>query len=185
MIVFLLLALYFCLSVEGTRRCDNERDCRSFATFCGGPFLCNVSAWCDPVTRGYDPCSEARGYALAFTRRSKGKEVVSIRCVEELRECVELYYCVEDADCDDGLYCNGKERCLQGHCHPSSVAEPPPCTDTLRAEAMASPLPTAGEPADPGLTYAVVSIALVFLVLVVIFALILLFRSVDPSVMAR
>ena len=38
--------------------------------------------------------------------------------------------CSSDADCDDGLYCNGVEHCVNGHCVPGT---PPNCDDGLEA----------------------------------------------------
>lgn len=188
--------LFFVLLVVSTeaKLCDTERDCRGFTSFCGGAFLCNQSAQCAAVIDGYDPCREQRAYALAFTRLSGGKDVVSIRCVEELKACMELYYCVEDSDCDDGLYCNGRERCQSGKCYPSKTPMCASCDERTRCggdrlsvdEIVPSPPPsTTEEAADPGITYTVIGVSLMFITLVVIFMLILLFRSVDPSVMMR
>lgn len=36
--------------------------------------------------------------------------------------------CVDDADCDDGLVCNGQERCVDGVCVPGT---PPDCDDGI------------------------------------------------------
>ena len=40
---------------------------------------------------------------------------------------VRLVMCREDPDCDNGLYCDGTERCLAGSCQPA--AAPVDCAD--------------------------------------------------------
>ena len=37
--------------------------------------------------------------------------------------------CVEDVDCDDGIFCNGPERCRQGECRAARNADEPTCDD--------------------------------------------------------
>lgn len=183
MIIFFLLLLG---SIEGVSiRCDNEGDCQRFNTFCQGPYVCNQSAWCAPQHIVYDPCRQLRDYALSFSRDSRGEHVVSILCMEELRQCVELYYCITDSDCDDGLFCNGKERCIQGHCHGAATTTTPckACDESTRCGTGLSTsaiTPTSDVAADTTTVYAIVGLSLITLSITVLFVLILIFRSVGP-----
>lgn len=179
MIVFILLILG---TLQGASiRCDNERDCHRFNTFCHGPHVCNQSAWCSPQNIAYDPCRQLRDYALSFSRDSGGQHVVSILCMEELRQCVELYYCVVDEDCDDGLFCNGRERCVQGECRGVTTAVCKSCDESTRCgtgmsvKAMASD--TTVEAANIDTVYAIVGLSVITVALIVLFVIILIFRS--------
>jgi len=103
-----LLLLYLALY----NACSNDQEC--LTTFCEGPQRCNsLSQQCEPIQKS-DPCAMQREAVNLFT--SKTGYEMSIQCVNELRACVELYYCVRDTDCDDRRYCNGVERCVEGHC---------------------------------------------------------------------
>lgn len=59
---------------------------------------------------------------------SRNREyTMSVICSNKVKACVEVYYCMNDRDCDDGLYCNGKERCVEGVCKQQQTASP--CTE--------------------------------------------------------
>lgn len=38
-------------------------------------------------------------------------------------------YCDDDAECNDGLYCNGVEECVARHCNPTQLRLP--CDDEI------------------------------------------------------
>lgn len=109
MLCFLLILVVSVLSVP--RRCDRAQDCVSFGSFCHGPVVCNSTAYCVAKDPFYDPCREIR---LLYERTVAPEYTISFLCIEELRECVEVYYCVTDEDCD----CTKKEQCLDGQCRP-------------------------------------------------------------------
>lgn len=44
-------------------------------------------------------------------------------CDEENRVCIDKL-CQSNAECDDGVYCNGKEKCLNGTCMPDKKGSP-------------------------------------------------------------
>lgn len=186
MLVFFLLLLGTIGSVS--IRCDNVRDCQRFNTFCHGPYVCNQSAWCSPQNVAYDPCHQLRVQALSFSRDSRGEHIVSILCMEELRQCVELYYCVRDEDCDDGLFCNGQERCVQGQCYGAATTTTTTtvckvCDESTRCGtafvATTTTTTTNTTPADTTTVYTIVGISLIVVALVMLFVLILIFRSVE------
>lgn len=108
---------------------------------------------------------------------------MSILCMEELRQCVELYYCVVDEDCDDGLFCNGRERCVQGECRGATAAvvckscdESTRCGIVMSVKTMASDTTTV-EAANIDTVYAIVGLSIITVALVVLFVIILIFRS--------
>ena len=114
------------ISSSGGTRCSVDWDCRRLSSFCEGDFLCNTSSgWCIKKEASYDPCDTLRVAANAFYRETD--QLVSLLCVETLKACVEVYYCLRDSDCDDGLYCNGQERCVSGQCVASASTRTPPC----------------------------------------------------------
>jgi hypothetical protein len=67
---------------------------------------------------------------------------------------ISLTACTEDADCDDGKLCTGRETCHLGQCNagaPVACASEDPCTETVceetTGECASSPRPE-GEPCD-------------------------------------
>jgi len=86
-------------------------------------------SFADNVQAGIDACIEGCGQDCA------------VICAGCLRAIVEVAYedapsdaCHSDADCDDGLFCNGHERCIQGECSLGSSA----CGDDICDERTAS-----------------------------------------------
>ena len=69
--------------------------------FCNGEESCDEEN--DRCLHAGDPCAPA------------------LECDEEKDVCIE---CREDADCDNGLFCDGAERCVEGACVPGTN----PCT---------------------------------------------------------
>jgi predicted outer membrane repeat protein len=94
---------------ELARSCTHDAD----AAACRDDVFCNGEEMCDPV-RGCQPgappsCDD--GVACTFDR-----------CEEDARACVHE---TDDAQCGDGLFCNGIEACTPTGC----AAGAPPCTD--------------------------------------------------------
>lgn len=83
-------------------------NCTAADTFCNGTTVCNGTL-CVPTDPSYDPCAGLRAEALHGP--------VVLLCVEELGLCVAYVNCTSDAQCQDGLYCNGKETCSNGTCY--------------------------------------------------------------------
>ena len=123
MITSLILWFFFALAFT----CSTDQECTQLDTFCEGPSHCDLSKnKCVRQDVRYDPCAEMRERARTFNAAQS--DVLSIICVNEVKACVELYYCTKDADCDDHRYCNGVERCVEGKCE-ASLAASPPCED--------------------------------------------------------
>jgi len=86
-------------------------------------------SFAENIQLGTDACIEGFGQDNAA------------RCAACLRAVVEVAYeeappdgCNSDADCYDGLFCNGQERCNQAQCSPGSS----PCGDDICDEPTAS-----------------------------------------------
>ena len=122
----LLILVKSDITGEDSLRCRKNQDCKRLDSFCDGAYLCNLTARCAKQDASYDPCRVLRKVASGFSVQ-QAEYRVSILCVEELKSCIEVYYCTRDEDCDDTLYCNGKERCIDGHCKSSTEQPQPLC----------------------------------------------------------
>jgi hypothetical protein len=73
-----------------------DEDCND-GVFCNGEEKCNVQGECDESPG--DPCG------------------LDETCNEEADTCDGAELCIIDLDCDDGIFCNGEEKCgLGGEC---------------------------------------------------------------------
>ena len=94
---------------EGTDSCDNiPKD-----VLCDNDRYCDGAEWCDQVLDcqvGVRPCA------------------LDECCDEETQTCGTGVPCVEDGDCDDGLFCNGAESCTDECCQ---TGQPPDCDDEI------------------------------------------------------
>ena len=90
---------YFC---NGAEACDNGACVAAAATVCDDGIACTVDS-CDEDS---DACQALPNDDLC----DEGQE-----CDVDQDGCVDLG-CTQDADCDDGLYCNGQETCANGDC---------------------------------------------------------------------
>lgn len=187
MILFAALFMLVACDIEGLR-CRVDEDCKRLNNFCNGVYVCNLSARCDKEYVNYDPCMALRETALAFNREYRQEHTVSILCLEEIDACVEVYYCTQDADCDDSLYCNGKERCIHGQCKEAEGSSVlcDPCDERTRCGVVAADMLLKGvafgdvvgddgEEASPAIVYTVLVIftivgsLIVFILLAYIF----------------
>jgi len=89
----------------GMSMCHTDADCDD-GLFCTGIERC-VAGECE---EGYPPCPGL-------------DDVCGPECREELDACVS--FCTDDAQCDDGVFCNGAETCYYCRCAPGC----PPCDD--------------------------------------------------------
>ncbi len=97
----MLHLIFALLSLALAKSCVTDQDCRLL--FCDGlRSTCNVTA--GACIRATEPCLSIRQDARHFS--SLCKHTVSILCLESLRQCVELYYCVTDDDCGLSAHCN-------------------------------------------------------------------------------
>ncbi len=128
LLCLLLLLVKAELASEDNHRCAKNQDCKRLDSFCHGAYLCNLTARCATQDAYYDPCKALRKVASAFSIQQPEYRV-SILCVEELKSCVEVYYCTRDEDCDDTIYCNGIERCIDGQCKAATEQSHPLCDD--------------------------------------------------------
>lgn len=101
--------------------CRNSADCDD-GLWCNGREVCWLFGGCRP------------SIVAALGGRCRGDRV----CLEGEDRCAPR--CVTDADCDDGLFCNGEETCrFDGTCDPANEF---PC---LAGEACAEDRRTCGE----------------------------------------
>lgn len=69
------------------------------------------------------------------------KQDVAARVIQRLRGSKSPFHCRRQADCDDGVFCNGSETCVAGDCvrgsdpcpgqicdEETNTCQPPPCT---------------------------------------------------------
>jgi hypothetical protein len=124
----LLILVKADITSEDRLRCGKNQDCKQLDSFCHGAYVCNLTARCAKQDASYDPCKALRKVASVFSRQHSEYRV-SILCVEELKACVEVYYCTRDEDCDDTLYCNGIERCIDGQCKAATDQSHSICDD--------------------------------------------------------
>lgn len=103
-------------------------------TYCGGTYRCNSTMRCELKPYSVDPCDAIHRMVNRFTGMPENREYsMSVICAEPIKACIELYYCMVDADCDDSLYCNGIERCVAGQCSPSITSSMcPGCDEYLQ-----------------------------------------------------
>jgi hypothetical protein len=121
--LFLLLLGLSCYGNAAIRSeqmpCTTNGDCTEFNTFCGGPFICNTTHQCQPATKNYNACATLDNALVAFFQtmgRPSGKLPIVISCVEHLAICIESFVCNSDSDCNNGLRCDGEEKCVGGGC---------------------------------------------------------------------
>ncbi|HRY94286.1 MAG TPA: thrombospondin type 3 repeat-containing protein [Myxococcota bacterium] len=95
------------LHCSGAERCDALAGCLA-----GTPVVCDDGLACtaDSCDEAADGCAALPDHDLC----SAGE-----MCVPAEGGCVAIP-CGADADCDDGLFCNGAERCLEGSCVPQA-----------------------------------------------------------------
>ena len=95
----------------GAGQCSAQNtDCTAYNTFCGGPTQCDPEEGaCVLVDPSYSPCDAAQ----SLLPQGSPLEVL---CVEHLGLCVAVANCTVDAECNDGLLCNGREYCANGTC---------------------------------------------------------------------
>lgn len=75
--------------------CSSDADCDD-GIFCNGAEICQAGKC---VLDQRDPCDDAQA---------------NERCDEVSKSC--LPPCTSDIECDDGIFCNGAETCLEGQC---------------------------------------------------------------------
>jgi hypothetical protein len=89
--------------------CTSNANCSDNGVFCDGFEVC-ISGIC---THTGDPCLE--------------QDICNSTCNETMGTCVlgNNKFCASDIDCDDNIFCNGKETCQYGCCMASTGN---PCT---------------------------------------------------------
>ena len=92
--------------VEGKCTSGNY-SCPDDGLFCNGNESCDEES--DECVHSGDPCPEGTA------------------CEEDVDYCEpdDTAECTLDEECDDGLFCNGAERCVEGVCQPGNA----PCSD--------------------------------------------------------
>ena len=85
----------------GTGACVNTPE----DAVCGDGILCTD-----------DICDQALGCTNAPVSCPQGEQ-----CDPGTGQCVTSSECIVDADCDDGLFCNGDETCVAGNCQAGTL----------------------------------------------------------------
>ncbi|RJP38613.1 MAG: hypothetical protein C4547_04350 [Phycisphaerales bacterium] len=96
--------------------CRSDADCDD-GVFCNGREVCQSDGTCaDGPPCESDICPDCV-------------------CSESLRLCTMIPPCASSTDCDDGLFCNGQEQCVDGGCVPGEPVDcgDDPCSEALRA----------------------------------------------------
>ncbi len=116
--MFLYLLLF---SIAFALECKNNKDCVTLKTVCQPSFYCDSkrTKQCQSLKRS-ELCTNEKEGARLFNQNWSHHGNIGIQCIIASRQCVIVYYCTEDSECDDKLYCNGKERCISGHCERNS-----------------------------------------------------------------
>ena len=119
---------YFCVD------CVSDDNCTD-ALFCNGSETCD-NGTCYP---GFDPCMQKAAGASAPAAYGPVCDEATDSCVECIADdnctneaepyCVNntCVACRNDADCDNGTFCDGAETCDNGTCYPGQ----PPCQGDL------------------------------------------------------
>jgi|WetSurMetagenome_2_1015567.scaffolds.fasta_scaffold19735_3 hypothetical protein len=118
----LFTCLLFCfISVNFALQCKNNKDCDVLKTVCQPSFYCDSKGTkqCKSVVK-LELCASEKERARLFNQNWSHHGNIGIQCSVESSQCIVVYYCTEDAECDDTLYCNGQERCISGQCERNS-----------------------------------------------------------------
>ncbi len=91
--------------------CAIDTDCSGKNTFCLGTSTC-VNNACQ-FDSNYKPC----GNDMVNGTLVVGLGIANVVCSDTTRLCFSYFTCSSDSDCDDHLYCTGKEVCSDGICH--------------------------------------------------------------------
>ena len=93
-----------------------------------GPQLVTVDAFGPPTDSVEPPTIAVRGQVTIDIDADNGKEVpltLGLVCGGGTDACPPLAPsyapCTSDAACDDGVFCNGQGRCIDGECHVEAV----------------------------------------------------------------
>lgn len=173
-----------------TRPCTNQSDCDDMATFCRGAATCTEGLClfnesyvrCPPVTNVESSVHEAG--------------ILATICSEEQQACLTYYYCLSDADCDDGLFCTGTETCADAVCHEGTrvvcndtsraCTESHQCGDVLLNSSLVAPsAPSAAPTSSPNNNTAVMVFSIVFPVIVLLLLLILILYFIAGQMAKR
>lgn len=108
----------FCdASNERCSICVTDQDCDD-GVWCNGHEVCSDGGV--TCTAGQSPCLQQELLAADDAH-------TSITCVEQYHQCVVTWFCEVDADCDDGVWCNGQEMCNTTTNECESDPAGPPC----------------------------------------------------------
>ncbi len=122
---------------EGLDRCDNtpsDAAC-SDGLFCNGNEVCDAQNGCLDGTpadcaddgafcNGTESCDEAADSCVSSGNPCTPGTV----CNEETNGCDQPPGCEVDEECDNGLFCDGAERCVDGTCQPGTAVN---CDDEV------------------------------------------------------
>lgn len=88
-------------------QCSAQRpDCSARDSFCLGPASCDTQSGLCLYDTSWSACAQS----------DANQTLLLVECVEELQLCVQSVACETNEQCNDGLYCNGLEYCLNGTC---------------------------------------------------------------------
>lgn len=113
---FLFYSLIFSY-IKQNQVCFEDHDCDD-GYFCNGQEIC-VNDYC---IKGSHPCQTLINMTYQFNKLN-GINNFQVFCYEKYKYCLTNYLCYSDKDCDDNIFCNGKEFCnLKTHKCESSLS---------------------------------------------------------------
>lgn len=118
--MFISLLFWF-ISIGFALECKTNKDCVKLKTICQPSFYCDAkrTKQCKSVGK-LELCANEKEKARLFNQNRSHHGNIGIQCTVASSQCIVVYYCTEDAECDDTLYCNGQERCISGRCERNS-----------------------------------------------------------------
>jgi len=119
--------------------CDKRKDqCFSFV-FCNTDKDCDDGLYCNGQEICFHARSNVEGKIVPVANCRDGSEPCPPGfCDEDNNACLD---CLDDADCNDGLFCNGEESCVNGSCQPGMDPCPGQVCDEESDQCLVPPPP--------------------------------------------
>jgi len=100
MILFILL-----MALTNSKYCKTNKDCDD-KIWCNGKEFCQNNTCYNDTNRCHSLIKIAKEFNQLYNMSN-----IQIMCYETIKLCIPKFYCFSDEDCDDKIYCNGKEYC--------------------------------------------------------------------------
>lgn len=151
-------------------------DCTPYDSYCNGPTRCDIaSGYCVLINPSYSPCD------VRAARIRPGTSAV-LQCVEHASQCVAVQSdCYKDRDCNNGLICDGQERCVNGTCVALANQTVATVCGYANAICIEGVRCVATDQLDPRIVYGIVIGVLALLGAVVVVLFYLRYRAPAPT----